>query len=177
MFSKFHCANVEWWHRRWRARIQQGTLSPVATHDLIGSLVPLLPARRLKKATRKPTAHETAKYTAVTQKRNTIRNCKPPGSSAGNTFVGRAKKSLIFSQSTCDGLGSDDTNPLQTLQSSITHKTANVLAKQMATRTRAGIVVLICLPIVIVMATPLARASVDRGVYVVVTGKHGEQKG
>ena len=30
---------------------------------------------------------------------------------------------------------------------------------------------------VIVMTTPLARASVDRGVDVVVTVKHGEQKG
>jgi len=88
-----------------------------------------------------PTAHETAKYTAVAQKMKTIRNCKPPGSSAGKIFVGRATKLLIFSQLSCDGFGSDDTNPLQTLQSSITPKTANVLARQMATRTRAGIFV------------------------------------
>lgn len=29
--------NVEWWHRRWEARIQFGTLSPVATHGLFAS--------------------------------------------------------------------------------------------------------------------------------------------
>ena len=32
-------------------------------------------------------------------------------------------------------------------------------------------------PNVLVMATPLARASVDRGVDVGVSGKHGEQRG
>jgi hypothetical protein len=34
---KNYLPNVEWWHRRWEARIQFGTLSPVATHGLFAS--------------------------------------------------------------------------------------------------------------------------------------------
>jgi hypothetical protein len=33
------CRTIEWWHRRDQAPIQQGTLSPVATHDLIGRVM------------------------------------------------------------------------------------------------------------------------------------------
>jgi hypothetical protein len=38
-FGYHFFANVEWWHRRDQAPIQLGTLSPVATHDLIGTLL------------------------------------------------------------------------------------------------------------------------------------------
>jgi hypothetical protein len=34
--ARFRCENVKWWHRRDQAPIQTRTLSPVATHDLIG---------------------------------------------------------------------------------------------------------------------------------------------